>query len=332
VVDGPLLSDAVDQLRAEGFRIGPDKLHRLRVFGIRSTRDGRNYRITAAALADLRYVLSIERAMQFARDWDGLSLELAYREYHTIPWGRAHRGACDRIEAAFARIDRELHRANDWSALGFHKRRVPHLANQLANHFVPKQKINVNPNYQNVHDIIDHLARMLLPVIYNDEPFLERDVIRLIVMSRVPEEDAIKLAPLAMKLLEQITPFLRQGRTNKLKIVTSGDATECEVRDAVRMMRTYAMLGAALKVAGVSTPIRPVPSYPHLEDLLEFTTVDAALRSVMYAAAFDTSHHQQALENVARFQAGEAPEINTAIESLAATWKLVPKVLGVDHA
>ena len=105
------MSQALDQLRAAGFTIGPGKLHRLRVFGIRSTRCGREYRISEAALTDLRYILSIERFMQLVRDHNGLCLELAYRNYHTIPWDRVHRGARDRVAAVLATLDRELHRA-----------------------------------------------------------------------------------------------------------------------------------------------------------------------------------------------------------------------------
>ncbi|MGA8575268.1 MAG: hypothetical protein WB609_06185 [Candidatus Cybelea sp.] len=326
------MSEAFDQLRAEGFRIGPDKLHRLRVFGIHSTRCGREYRISDAALTDLRYLLSIERNMQLARDHDGLCLELAYRNYHTIPWDRVHQGARDRVEAALAKIDRELHRANDWAGLGFHPRRIQHLARQLANHFVPKRTIKADPAYQLARDLTEQVACMILPVTYNDSTFAERDVIRLITMMRVAESAAIEFAPKAMVLLEQVTPWLRQGRHSHFQIVTSGDAPEAEVRAAVQTMRIQALLIARLETAGVQTPFRPVPSYPIVEDASEFGAMDAALRSLSYAGAFEVSHDPRGIANMAAYLAGDTQGIDTAIDSLATSYKLVPTVIGVDHA
>ncbi len=270
--------------------------------------------------------------MQLARDHDGLCLELAYRNYHTIPWDRVHRGARDRISAALAKVDRELHRANSWSGIGFHPRRIPHLARQLANEFVPKRKIKADPAYQLARDLTEHAARMLLPVAYNEGAFFERDVIRLLTMMRVDESAAIEFAPKAMLLLDQITPWLRQGRHSHFQIVTSGDAPEPEVRAAVQTMQMQALLIGRLEAAGVRVPIRPVPSYPIVEDASEFEATDAALRSLAYAGAFDVSHDERGIANMAAYLAGDTQGIDTAIDSFATTYKLVPKVIGVDHA
>ena len=72
---------------------------------------------------------------------------------------------------------------------------------------MPKRKIKADPAYQLARDLTEHSTRMLLPVVYNEGAFAERDVIRLLTMMRVDESAALEFAPSyrpAQKLLLQL--------------------------------------------------------------------------------------------------------------------------------
>jgi hypothetical protein len=330
VFDGPLLSEALEQLRADGFRIGADKLQRLSVFGIHSTRRGRRHYLDARSFADLRYVLEIERRGLFARDHDGLCLELGYRAYRTVPWDRVHRGARDRASTVFARIDRELHRANNWPGSGFPPRRIPHLAHQLARHFVPDRKIAADPAYKLARDITEHCACMLLRVAYNNESFTERDLIRLLLMLRAEEKPATEFAPKAMIFLHAIEPWIREKRS-QFSIAVGGHATESDIQAAIDVLRFFSRLFSRLADGGVQVPFHAVPDYPKLETE-PMSAVDIGLRSLSYAAAFDVSRSESGPENIARYANGDTEAIDKAIDDFITLFALIPKVIGVDNA
>jgi hypothetical protein len=332
--DGPLLSAGLEQLRAEGFYVSPDKLHRFRCFGVSSTRDGRLYRISPQALADLRYILQIERTFQLSRDHDGLCLELATRSYPTVPWRRVHEGARKGVASLFAIIDRELHRANDWSGIGFHPRRIPHLARQLANHFIPKSKIAVDPAYGIAWDLVELCLQMLLRVAYNDEPFNGRDVRRLLMMLRMSEKEAMDLSAKAMPLLAVASPMIRMNHKNLFQATLKSEPDVLEVQAAVRTVRTFPKFFDQMKAAGVQVTIPPVEDYPTIEENDSANVrVSSALRSVAYATAFDINRYEDARRNVKLYQTGEANSpVDNAINQLGATFTMLPKVIGLPDA
>ena len=53
---------------------------------------------------------------------------------------------------------------------------------------MPKRKIKADPAYQLARDLTEHSTRMLLPVVYNEGAFAERDVIRLRTNYRKDED------------------------------------------------------------------------------------------------------------------------------------------------
>ncbi len=74
------------------------------------------------------------------------------------------------------------------------------------------------------------------------------------------------------------------------------------------------------------------PQLPDPRRCFRFGTMDGALRSLAYAGAFEVSHDAGGIANMAAYLAGDTQGIDTALNSFATTYKLVPKVIGVDHA
>ena len=170
------VSVALRDLRAEGHEVTPDKLQRLRAFGIATAQLRNRWYFTPEALRDLRYVLEVEQAFGLARNHDGLALELAYLGYHTVPWDRVHASAQKRVATFQAYLDRTMHRANNWYAPGFHERRIPNLARQLARHAIPESAVEQAQRMAVLRSALERLLRALLEAAYLDKPFRERDI------------------------------------------------------------------------------------------------------------------------------------------------------------
>ncbi|MFZ0366013.1 MAG: hypothetical protein WAL67_17575 [Candidatus Cybelea sp.] len=327
------MSEALDQLRAEGFAIGPGKLHRFSCFGIRSTRDGRAYRISPQSLADLRYILHIERALQLGRDHDGLCLELAYRSYHTIPWNRVHRGAHDRVAGMFAKIDRELHRSNNWNGLGFHPRRIPHLARQLARHYIPKRKVASDPAYGLARNLLEQGLEMLLAVAYNETSFSERNMRRLLITAGALEPAALQLSSQLTPLLDLTCPTIRVGRTSVFQAILQTEPDGDEIQAAVQTMRLLPRLSDRMKAAGMPLSVPAAPDYPLLEpNGTPPARVGASLHALAYAGALFLNSDRERYLNLQTYLAGERPEYDSAIDAMGAAIAKIPKVIGIRNA
>jgi hypothetical protein len=328
------LRDGLNQLQADGYTIGLDKLQRFRCFGVGSTRIGRIYRLSPQALSDLRYVLEIERRFHLVRDHDALCLQLASRGYPHVPLRRAHDGARKRVAGMFAITDRELHRANDWSGDGFHPRRIPHLARQLARHYIPKNKIGGNPAYGPARDLLQHVFQMLLRVAYNGQEFQERDVLRLLQMLRAPESEAIDLAPRAAYMLNLVAPMIRIGHDNFFQTILRSDPSDAQIEAALRTMRLFPKLLSRISAAGITVSLPSLREYPLVEteqDGLRHP-LNSALLSAMYAAAFDLSANEEARQRFERYNAGDTQTIDHTLDQMGATITMIPKVLGLDNA
>jgi hypothetical protein len=330
--NGPLLSEALAQLGREGFRVSPDRLQRFRCFGIRSKRVGRRYHVEEQTLDDLRYVLRIERAFQLARDHDSLSLELAYRSYHTVPWERVHRGSRKSVASMLAKADRELHRANDWGAVGFHKRRIPHLAKQLARHYIPDHKIKHDPSNGLARQLLTLVADMLLRVMYHDELLAERDVLRLLYMLGAPDPGAIELARKATAMLNTACPLLRLGISNPFQAVLQTDPEIVEIQAAVHTMRQLPIMVGSMSAAGIPVPVPTLVDYPNFDpDESIFKRIDSAIHNLNYAAACFFNRDQNIRRNLALYFAGDLPVMDTAIKETANFLAIVPKAIKVQH-
>lgn len=330
--NGPRLKDALALLTLEGFRISPDRLQRFRCFGIRSKRVGRGYHLESQTRDDLRYVLRVERAFQLARDHDSLSLELAHRSYHTVPWERVHRGARKSVAAAMAKMDRELHRANNWSGVGFHPRRIPHLARQLARHYMPDHKIKQDPSNKLARDLLVVVAEMFLRTTYHDEPFAERDVLRLLYMLGASDPAAITLAAKLTPMLNTVCPLFRLTVLNPFQAVLQTDPTTEEIQAAVHTMRQLPLMVQSMSAAGLPVPVPSIVDYPDFEaDASTFKRVDSALHSLSYAAACFFNSNDGTRTTLQRYFAGELPAVDIAIKEAATMVHFIPQAIKVQH-
>jgi hypothetical protein len=330
--DGPLLKEARAQLELEGFRVGPDRLQRFRCFGIRSKRVGRDYHLEPQMLDDLRYVLSIERAFQLDRDHDCLSLELAYRAYHTIPWERVHRGARKNVADAMAKVDRILHRANNWTDVGFDKDRIPHLARQLARHYIPNYKIKQDPSNGLARNLIRIVAGMFLRATYHDEPFAERDVLRLLYMLGASDPGAMNIASRYTPMLNTVYPLFRLTIRNPFQAVLQTEPPAEGVQAAVQTMRRFPQMVQSMSAAGIPATVPLIVDYPNFEAAgSTFKRVDSALHSLSYAAACFFNSNMGTRATLERYFAGDLPAVDTAIKEVGTIVQFIPQAIKVQH-
>ena len=233
----------------------------------------------------------------------------------------------------FAKIDRELHRANDWAGAGFPPRRIPQLARQLARHYIPEHKIAENPAFGPARELFEHVLQMLLKAAYNGERVQERDVLRGLLMLRAQEAAAMQVLTPLTAMLNSIAPMLRAKGDSLYEASLRKDVSEAEMVAAVRTMQIQSQLLDVVKAAGITAAVPSLTTYPDIEPQHEFEhTVFTALLSVLYASALDVNASESGREHIERYAAGDTEATNQLVRKMGATVSMIPKVLGLNDA
>jgi hypothetical protein len=317
------------ELRSAGYTASADKVQRLRSFGIRSTRIGRDYYYEPATIGDLRYVLDVESAYGLARDHDGLALELAYRGFPHIPWKRVHRAARKRPGRIMKRIDRELHRVAKVRGKGFSEDAIAKLAIRMARHWIPDRKLDEDLSSGLARELLEATAKMLLRGAYHGRPFQEIEIRKIVMSLGVPETMARPWAAEVAGLLNQrVLPMIRVNNTNSFHKMANRNASVLEVKAAIEMMRSLQFMIKRLQAEMHLRPNFDIEEYPHIhrrKDPLAF--IDFAIHCVYYTVALDFIRDKQVRENLARYRAGEAPEIEQTLTNMRTTIELIPKAI-----
>lgn len=327
------VGQALDVLRAEGYSISEDTLHRFGEFGVNSICDGSRFCLTRQAVDDIRYIREIERKYGLSRDRDGLALELAYRGYHTVPWERVHRSARKRVEIMLNLIHRALYRANDWPATGFPVQRIPHLAAQLTSWFVPKSKEPQSPRQLAEREIVRKVISMALRVAYSDQVFTAYDLRRLLMDTGLPEDKALEISSEDnMNTLNTLCSFLRMAFDNRLRLIVARDASVAEVEATVAMMRAARQTTPELlKKAGLSSKddIFVVEDYPIVEPGGEKTSF--MFHNEYYAVVMLINQKPDAVEKLTGAIDGTDDTLDKLFESVATLKNLVMRLIELTY-
>ena len=164
--------------------------------------------------------------------------------------------------------------------------RIPHLARQLARHYMPKHKIEQDPSNRLVRELIRVVAEMFLRATYHDEPFAERDVLRLLYMLGASDPGAMNVASHFTPMLNTVYPIFRLTIRNPFQAVLQTEPPAEEVRAAVYMMRRFPRMVQSMSDAGIPAQVPLIVDYPSFEaESSTFKRVDSALHSLSYAAA-----------------------------------------------
>lgn len=272
-----------------------------------------------ATVRDLRFMLDVERIFALQRDHDGLAFELAYLGYHTVPWDRVHTSSRKRVAATFAFLDRALHRVNNWSGPGFHRRRIPHLAKQIAKHYIRKKAVEQNPKLLVLRGVLERLAAMWLGASYLDKPIFEADVRRVFLDLGVKEEHLAILSGQITQVANGVRPmFLMDGHNVLLSSVREETSPE-RVMATVQAMRQLRPLLRHVLVALNSPLSVDGGEYPNLRPTFDPASEGKlvhAITNLYYASLREALSRAETVATIARYASGQAPEITQAIESL----------------
>ncbi len=333
---GISVADAIAELSVEGFELSPDRWQRLKTpYGIAMT--GKAC-ISERGMCDLRFVLRVEKAFSLERDHDGLAFELACLGYHTVPLPRVHVSGCKRVALMQSAFDRELHRRNDWSGPGFHPRRIPHLAKQLAHSVIPRSVIKRSPRMGALHTALAHLFCILLDAAYNNTSITERSILGVALDAGLHEGDVMPLLPVAANLLNMARPyFLIDGQNRFPKNMLTEPSAEV-IQSTLSIMRQFGPLITRITAALGVTLTVDVGLYP--EANLRFESADSALtmhylNTWVYALAYDTLTTPVALARLRGFVADDTDELDSALSSITSirdtTARLVAGYRGGDE-
>ncbi|HLY03964.1 MAG TPA: hypothetical protein VKR56_15875 [Candidatus Cybelea sp.] len=324
---------ALEALRAEGYTISEDTLHRFGEFGISSICDGSRYYLARKAVDDIRYVREVERKYRLERDRDGLALELAYRGYHTIPWERVHNSARKRVEMVQNTINRGLYRANDWASGGFPLRRIPHLAEQLTSWLIPKNKEPHSPRQLAEREMVRKVLSMALRVVYTDQVFAAHDLRKLLMDTGLPEELALKTSSEEnMNALNTLCPFLRMAFDNVFRLTLAAGAPIAEVQATVQTMRAARQTSLTLvRKAGLSVKdeLLFVEDYPTIEP--GGAKTDFMSHNLYYAVVLLIGRKPEAAEKLTGAIAGNDDSLENVFESVATLKSLVARLIELTY-
>lgn len=330
---GSGVSEVLKALQAAGYLIGPDRLHRLGEFGITSQRCGRQFFLDKASVANLRFVLDVERMFGLSRDRDGLTFELACLGYPTVPFERIHRAVATRVRRALAYVNRELRHFDNWSGSTFPVRRIPHVAEKLAKHYVQDAWIAADPKRAVLRDVVQLIFDMLIRASYLNEPFSEHVLVKILFLSGVEENpDSVVGAHNIIALLELARPMLLVGEKNLFLSSVQDDPSRDEVFGTLATVQAMAPLLQLLryKLALSAAPV--APTYPALPDIpAEEARLAFILQTLTYACAHGISKSLEATERLQAYTRGEAPEIETAVDQLGAMRKLMKSFIEVQY-
>lgn len=307
IARGVPLSNALRHLRVAGYNVGTDKMQRLRGFGIESSRVGRGYVLSSSTYECLTFLLAVEKSLRLERNHDALALELAFRGYPVIPWDRVHAAAQKHVERLLALVNRELHRFNDRYGSGFHSRRIPHLAKQLARHYIPPQAVRGFPARLGLRETLERAFALILRVVYCGEGFTSIEVQKVLDDFGFETQAAQQLAAMVAPLLHEIQPFLLLNGQNSFLSAIREPADESDVRATVAFMNNLASLiegiDSALGTQWASTLLSSrYPEVPSPAPAFPKTVVFA--HALFYSTAFLLRADPQTSQELSLYSAG----------------------------
>jgi hypothetical protein len=167
---------------------------------------------------------------------------------------------------------------------------------------------------------------------YHDEPFAERDVLRLLYMLGASDPAAIDVAGKFTPMLNTVCPLFRLTILNPFQAVLQADPAAEKIQAAVHTMRQLPLMVQSMSAAGMPVPVPSVVDYPDFEaDESTFKRVDSALHSLSYAAACFFNSNDGTRTTLQSYFAGKLPAVDTAIREVATVVQFIPQAIKVQH-
>lgn len=324
------LEDVVHELRASGHALSPDKLQRLRVFGIGSKREGRRYYLNAETIQRLSYLLNVEATFSLARNHNALALELAYRGYPVLPWKRVHTGAQNEVRHFFNMIDRMFQRITGRKKSALTDQRIVKLSRQVARHLIPDARLDEKLSSGLGRELLERALEIILCAAYLDQDVRQGDVESILIDTKLTHEDARKVAALFGPLFNKLRPTLRMKDNAFLRAIR-GPTTVTMVKatiDAMRQLRRLAqMMNTALTISSDPT-VEDYPNFSKPQSGSPRITVTG--HAFYYACARWVLNSDEGVANLGRLATGER-QITDVLANLSFISSAIPKTIGMQY-
>ena len=323
------LDKALADLRSSGHALSPDKLQRLRPFGITSKRVGRTYYFSDQTMRRLSYLLEVEAAFGLTRKHNALALELAYRRYPIIPWRRAHVGARNAVRQFFNMIDRSFQRMTGNKKSAPTERHVVHLSRQMARQLIPDECLDQKLSSGLSRELLEKVLEIILRAAYLDQDAQESEVERLLANTGLKDDDARKNTVLLVPLFNKLRPTLRMDN-NAFRNAIEEKTNVSVIRATIDAMRKLQGLAQQTGIALTGSSPPTVEDYPIFSQPEQnYARVAVVSHAFSYACTRWVLNSAEGATNLSRLNGDLS--INEILTDASFIKSAVPKTIGMQY-